>query len=85
VFAPLNSVGYHDDVESYVVYNFLGYTPNLVPGQKYGNITVTKEGAQWYANGAKIVKSDVPIMNGIVHFVDNVRLLFSLDPWMSVS
>jgi hypothetical protein len=65
------------------VYDFLGYTPDLVPGQKYGNITVTKQGAQWYANGAKIVKSDVPTINGIVHFVDNVSHLLSLDTWKS--
>jgi hypothetical protein len=83
VFAPLNAVGCDVDVESYVVYDFLGYTPDLVPGQKYGNITVTKQGAQWYANGAKIVKSDVPTINGIVHFVDNVSHLLSLDTWKS--
>ncbi|KAF8248965.1 hypothetical protein K440DRAFT_582783 [Wilcoxina mikolae CBS 423.85] len=72
VFAPLSELASNDTVEGHVVYNFLGYTPRLVPGETYGGITITKIGGQFFANGNRIVKSDVPIKNGVAHFVDNL-------------
>jgi hypothetical protein len=80
VFAPLSELGSNDTVEGQVVYNFLGYLPELVPGQTYGSVTITKVGGQYFANGNRIVIGDVPIKNGVVHFVENVsyNLLHSM-------
>jgi len=78
VFAPLSKPGSDHTVEGQVIYNFLGYTPDLVPGQNYGGITITKERGQLFANGARIVKGNVPIKNGVVHFVDKVSPPFFL-------
>jgi hypothetical protein len=72
VFAPLRELGSNHTAEGQVIYNFIGYTPDLVPGQNYGGITITKEHGQLFANGARIVKGNVPIKNGVVHFVDKV-------------
>ncbi|KAF8541776.1 hypothetical protein BDD12DRAFT_877933 [Trichophaea hybrida] len=72
VFAPLSKMGSNHSVEGQVIYNFLGYTPDFVPGQTYGGITITKERGQLFANGARIIKGNVPIKNGVVHFVDKL-------------
>jgi hypothetical protein len=76
VFAPLSELGSNDTVEGQVIFDFLGYTPEFVPGQTYGSIPITKVGGQYFANGNRIVKCDVPIKNGVAHFVENARCNF---------
>jgi len=76
VFAPLSELGSNDTIEGQVVFDFVGYLPDFVPGQTYGSITITKVGGQYFANGNRIVKSDVPIKNGVAHFVENVSFNF---------
>lgn len=72
VFAPLGRLPSNCDVEGQVVFDFLGYTPELVADTTYGSVKVTKKGETFYANGLKIVKSDVLTKNGVVHYVESV-------------
>ena len=74
-FAPLNPTS--DCVDDAVVADFLGYTTDLTCGTltaKSGakiEITQSDDGT-FYVNGDPIVKSDIVLKNGVVHFVDNV-------------
>lgn len=72
VFAPLSQLATGQTAGEQVVFDFLGYTPRLVPGATYGNVTITKVDGIFFANGRRIVKSDVPIKNGVLHYVDDV-------------
>lgn len=56
-----------------VIYDFVGYTPNL-ESKSYtagsgAAIVVSVEGGKITVNGDEVVKADVPIRNGVVHFV----------------
>ena len=72
VFAPLGKLHSNCTVEGQIVSDYLGYSPEFVPGTTYGGITITKKGESFYANGLKIVKADVPVKNGIVHYLESV-------------
>ncbi|KAF8243421.1 hypothetical protein K440DRAFT_637378 [Wilcoxina mikolae CBS 423.85] len=79
VFAPLNP-SKDCNVKARVVFDFTAYSPDLVPGASFeaasgANLTISKgPDGSLCVNGEKIVKSDVLVKNGVVHFVDNVKL-----------
>jgi len=73
VFAPLCKLEAGESPKGQIVVDFLGYTPYLVPGATYGKITITKVDGVFFANGRRIVKNDVPIKNGVVHYLDAVH------------
>ncbi|GAB1316990.1 hypothetical protein MFIFM68171_07200 [Madurella fahalii] len=64
----------------HIIVDFPGYTPLLRNGSTYGtlgktNVTISVQGEQVSIGGARIVKSDAIIINGVVHTVDKVSLL----------
>jgi hypothetical protein len=71
VFAPLGKLKTGESPSKQIVVDFLGYTPYLVPGATYGSITITKVNGVFFANGKRIVKSDVPTKNGVVHYLED--------------
>jgi len=80
IFAPINancpnSVNPDDYI---LIPPFLAYTPGLVPDGTYitrsgKTIKVTwAKGGGRLVNGRRIVKANVPIKNGVIHFIDGV-------------
>lgn len=72
-------------LDQHVVRGFLGYTPDLVSGQVIntgggGKIVVTIVGGNYFVNGLKIVRSNVIMKNGVVHYVEGVSFLFIFLP-----
>jgi uncharacterized surface protein with fasciclin (FAS1) repeats len=59
----------------HVVQNFAGYSTNLENGMRLqsiegANLTITKQGADTFVKGAKIVSSGFLVANGVFHFID---------------
>lgn len=68
--------------KDHVIINFPGYTPLLKNGSTYrtlGNssVTISVQGDQVSIGGAQVVISDAIIINGVVHTVNKVSLLYA--------
>jgi uncharacterized surface protein with fasciclin (FAS1) repeats len=80
VFAPLNPVDGDVNVEQQVIYDFVGYTPDLESGKTYkagcgSYLKIERKDGSIFVNGNKIVQSDGILKNGVIHYVDNVSHL----------
>ena len=57
---------------------FLGYSPGLRPGRSYTTVSGETLHVTWgsggvrLVNGRSIVKANIPIKNGVMHFIDGV-------------
>lgn len=80
VFAPIDgskttALG---NPEAYILPGALYFTPDLIPGNTIPigsgnilNITWAPDGEK-LVNGRKIVEANIPMSNGIIHFIDGV-------------
>ena len=65
--------------EAYIIGpNFLAYSPDLLPGNNVTtrsgdviSITWAPDGGR-LVNGRRLVKANIPIKNGVIHFIDGV-------------
>ncbi|KAI5812709.1 hypothetical protein BZA77DRAFT_296647 [Pyronema omphalodes] len=78
VFAPLNPVGGDVNVGQQVIYDFVGYTPDLESGKTYkascgSSLKIERKDGLIFVNGNKIVQSDGILKNGVIHYVDNKK------------
>lgn len=78
-------------LNNHVIPNFLGYLPALKDGATYQTLAnetlrITVKNGVYYVNGAKIIKANTIIENGVAHVIDSVSsscepmlLLFAND------
>ena len=78
VFAPVGEIPSDLNPNTHIISNFLGYTPNLLPGKTYPadsgariDITFGPSGER-LVNGKRLVKPNVVMKNGVVHFIEGV-------------
>ncbi|KAF8244535.1 hypothetical protein K440DRAFT_558713 [Wilcoxina mikolae CBS 423.85] len=78
VFAPIGEIGSGLSPNAHIISNFLGYTPSLLPGHSYTadsgaliNITFGPTGDR-LVNGKRLVRPNVVMKNGVIHFIDSV-------------
>ncbi|KAF8536876.1 hypothetical protein BDD12DRAFT_888887 [Trichophaea hybrida] len=77
IFAPIGEIGSGLSPNAHIISNFLGYTPNLLPGHNYTadsgaliNITFGPTGDR-LVNGKRLVRPNVVMKNGVIHFIDS--------------
>ena len=63
-----------------VINDFVGYSPALKSGQSYTAssgkaLAITRVGETVFVNGEEVVKPNVPIKNGVLHYVSSVSIL----------
>ncbi|KAI5782926.1 hypothetical protein FPQ18DRAFT_420857 [Pyronema domesticum] len=78
VFAPLNPIDGDVNVEQQVIYDFVGYTPDLESGKTYkagcgSDLKIERKDGSIFVNGNKIVQPDGILKNGVIHYVDNKK------------
>ena len=68
----------------HIIRNFLGYTPDLVPGKAYrtaagGHLMISIKDGDFFVNDIEIVQPNVITQTGVVHYVEKVSFLFPLS------
>lgn len=80
-----------DRIKGLVVPGFVGYSPELVDGMKLTTLNgselsvgVKDGGDELWIGGARVVKADVILFNGVAHIIDRVSFFFLCPRWMIV-
>ncbi|KAF8544750.1 hypothetical protein BDD12DRAFT_872484 [Trichophaea hybrida] len=78
VFAPIDTKKYHGhklDPKKYIICNFLGHSPQLLPGTTYYSVDGTPIKITWGSdgikrvNGIEFVQTDLITKNGVLHLI----------------
>lgn len=89
VFAYRNGDGdFNISAAGLVLNDTVEYTPTLDSGRAYttvagSTITPVERSGAWFVNGRRIVKANIPIMNGVLHILENVvsKSILTLSSW----